>query len=188
MQAYVMPDANETHELRLSHETITDNKATSWSLLQNSVIDPITGSTRMRLLHSLRSPFGDLQVLCADLTLPAHSIENVLPMLIDMHVVFSVVNAGYGIYGKHFQVSPVGLARGLCIVVSNHDETCIGKFNIDMTGERCVGIVSDLFPLWPAAENNRRRIKLLDSSRGKVCYTGDWGEDERGIVVTLDLE
>lgn len=78
---------------------------------------------------------------------------------------------------------PVGLARGFCVVISNPDETRIGKFYIDTTGERCVGTVGDLSPLWPAAENDGRQIKLLDSLRGRMCYTR-----VGGTAVTVDFE
>ena len=51
VQVYMLPD-DEKHELRLSHEAITMYRHTrSWSLLQDSAIDPITGSARLRLLR-----------------------------------------------------------------------------------------------------------------------------------------
>ncbi|KAF8132383.1 hypothetical protein EV363DRAFT_1163985, partial [Boletus edulis] len=115
-----------------------------WSLLRNSDIDPVTGSTRVRLLHASPLHSNDLQFSCADLTLPAHSTENTLTISIDTHVVFS---------------KSLG---------SDPEAVRIRKFCVDATAERCAGTVSDPSPLWPLAPDVGLTYSMV---RGGECAT-----------------
>ena len=62
-------------ELCLSHKGISDRFYQSVTLLQNSVVDPVTGSIKMKLLDYVPDHFA-----CDSLTLPKQSGDDVLPI------------------------------------------------------------------------------------------------------------
>ncbi|KAF8548843.1 hypothetical protein OG21DRAFT_668791 [Imleria badia] len=187
VQAYVIPD-DETHDLRLSHETSPDVGGTSlWIppacfLLRNSVIDPITGSTRLRILHMWRS-YPNQEFLCTDITLPADSTADVLPISIHTHAVFTIDDA-YGFNMKFFQSSADGYARGLCALSIASAKPRVRKFTIDGTGETCVGVVGDVFPL--STDVTYRSTGSFDGTRGRIFLTMDSLRYCEAVV--LDIE
>ncbi|KAF8548847.1 hypothetical protein OG21DRAFT_668985 [Imleria badia] len=176
VQVYVIPDNNETHELRLSHETIRVPHVLrtppwlfpDWFLLCNSVIDPITGSTCLRLLlrRFQYEPRHNQQFVCADITLPANSTADVLPMSISTHDVFTTADPNSR---TELSSSTDGFARGLCLVVIDRDKIQIRKFTIDATGETCVGLVGDLSPL--SLPSRCWEMVAFDGTRGRICWT-----------------
>ena len=138
VQVYMLPDNGE-RTLRLSHEAIIRCRdSVSWSLLRASVIDPITGSSRLRLLRVYRYR-SKWQFECVDLTLLANSTQDILPMSVNTHVVFTVSNIRCDWGDKFLHASANGLLRGLCIVGPAPEGVQIRKFTIDATGERCMG-------------------------------------------------
>ena len=144
IQAYTIPDDNQPHELRLSHETVSCDSLSSWFLLRNSVVDPATGSTSLRFLNRRFVQ----QFLCTDFALPANSSGDILPISIDTHAVLAMDSVQFGMHSKFIQASPDGFARGFCEVDFMSTGSRVRKFTIDATGERCVGVVGDLCPAW----------------------------------------
>ena len=199
VQVYMLPDNGE-RKLRLSHEAIIRCRdSVSWSLLLDSVIDPITGSSNLRLLRVYRYR-SKRQFECVDLTLPANSTQDVLPMSVDTHVVFAMSNIRCDWGDKFLHASANGLLRGLCIVgpvpegvriVSPAPEGAqIRKFVIDATDERCVGVVGCPAPIWPDADVPRWRVwndLKFDGSRGRIFYTKQVAKRLMKAVV-VDLE
>ncbi|KAF8548846.1 hypothetical protein OG21DRAFT_668918 [Imleria badia] len=185
IQAYVIPDDNETHELRLSHETTPRILGTAPRflpvsfLLHNSVIDPVTESTRLKFLHISQSPHNQ-EFLCTDITLPANSTVGVLPMSISTHVVFDIAEAD----GMCISLlsSTDGFARGLCVMAIASAKARIRKFTVDGTGETCMGLVGDVLPLSPVA--TYRSTGSFDGTRGRLFLT----MKRDGEAVVLDIE
>ena len=169
-QAYIIPDDNETRELRLSHETIAPIQIlTHESLLQNSIIDPTTGSIRLRILHKLR--FGKQECLYTDIILPTSRAGEVLPMLIDTHVAFAL-DGPIECTGTDFvESSTDGFARGMCIMAigSSKDKLQVRRFSIDATGERCVAVFGDISTLPLPAGLERLSMVSFYGVRGRVC-------------------
>lgn len=71
--------------LRLSHESLSNQDLNGIAVLRNSIIDPITGSTNVRLLERLDVSRGRIRVICSDLTLPKPFGDEVLPITIAIH-------------------------------------------------------------------------------------------------------
>ncbi|KAF8548841.1 hypothetical protein OG21DRAFT_1500760 [Imleria badia] len=182
IQAYVIPDNNETHELRLSYETSPDVCGfSSWVpppffLLRNSVTDPITGSTHTRILHMRQS-----NLLCTDITLLANSTADVLPISIHTHYHAVFTDDECSSITNIFQSSTDGFARGLCASITSA-KLLIRKVTIDGTGETCVGVVGDVYPL--PTDATHMLIGPFDGLRGRILLTTG---SEREVVV-LDME
>lgn len=174
VQVYTIPDQKELHELRLSHQAvIVYERSGQWSLLRDPVIDPITGSTHLRLLHThlhLHGPTAERRFECTDLTLSENSTEDILPISIETHLVFVIPDLYFDYIGNIVEASPVGLARGLCASDDTLDQR-FRKFSIDATGERCVGVIGRPHPLWPRAKPQEWSNLFFDYTGGRMLYT-----------------
>ena len=188
VQAYIVPSEKELHlsQLRPSHQAIiTYNRPVlyntscvhhkpwrcGWSLLRDSVVDPITGSTHLRLLHTYpHDSDAEQRFDCVDFTLPANSTEVILPMSIETHLLFDIPDFYPYLGGQLVEASPEGFAQGLCIISPEDTESHIRKFSIDATGERCVGVVGSSHLPWPHA-NLHDSSQLFDYTRGRMLYT-----------------
>ncbi|KAF8141949.1 hypothetical protein EV363DRAFT_1443855 [Boletus edulis] len=174
IEAYVIPDDKETNELRLTHETITHmEEPLWWFLLRNSVVNPITGFTHLRFL--LYSPGGyGSQFVCADITLPANSTGNVLPLVLDTHIVtMRALPYPWIIHTKLIQSSADGFARGLQVgpVAQLSDKFYIRTFSIDATGERCMAVVGDTSPISRTDDMIHWNTASFDGTSGRLCLT-----------------
>ncbi|KAG6374750.1 hypothetical protein JVT61DRAFT_4126 [Boletus reticuloceps] len=191
IEAYVIPDDKETHELRLTHETtITDMQSpVRWLLLRNPVVDPITGSTHLRFL--LYSSCGyNFQLVCADITLPANSTENVLPLLLDAHAVtMRPMSYSYIVRTELIQSSADGFARGLDLETRIPDKFYISTFGIDATGERCMVDVGHMSSISVAADMGYWQRASFDGTSGRLCFTVPTADSPGNYTaMVLDVE
>ncbi|KAF8141944.1 hypothetical protein EV363DRAFT_1091055, partial [Boletus edulis] len=193
IEAYVIPDDKETNELRLTHETITDMPSPVWwFLLRNPVVDPITGSTHLRFLLLSPYNFDQFRFVCADITLPANSTENVLPLLLDAHAVtMGPMPYSYIVRTELIQSSADGFARGLQVgpIAQLSDNFYIRTFSIDATGERCMAVVGDTFPISPTADMMYWNTASFDgTTSGRLCLTVPTvGSPGNYTAVVLDI-
>ena len=215
VQAFTVPDdprpaKNGKGVLRLSHEGIFSSDYTVIAVIRNSVVDPITGTTNVKLLERHWNSH-DFQPICIDLTLDKPSPDGVSPITIDRHYVSiegGVSNRDrLGFCQEYYDISDDGYARGLF----TRDPTCIAtegcgvvKFTIDATQDPCVAVLSpfsgvdqdsEVFPIIEECRASKRRMlsgefspfkntrMLLDGVRGRLSYVDHKGSDDQAIVV-----
>ncbi|KAF9232368.1 hypothetical protein BU15DRAFT_67530 [Melanogaster broomeanus] len=95
LQAFVVPDSlphsdsEGIRELRLTHEASMEHMFSYVRLLHDSVCDPVTKATNLRILNHLRARGDGSKYTCIDLTLPELSPDNVLPMSVDSQYLFN---------------------------------------------------------------------------------------------------
>ena len=167
LHAYVISD-NDTHELRLSHATIYDIKSLERCiLLRNSVVDPITGSTHLKLLKRSSTPLVE-ELSCIDVILPANGLSVSLKTHVACRI--AVEHKGY-CYNTIEYASANGFVRGCCIQSVEGGNDFILKFSIDATGERCVGVVGESF-LFNVPIFRFPHMMKLDAASGRICYVG----------------
>lgn len=191
IQAYVIPDDNESRELCLSHEAIAPlPKSAEWSILRNSTIDPNTGTTRLRLLHMVGS--GDTTAfVCTDVILPAKSPGEILPMTVHAHVVLSVDDPIRHKGLNYILSSADGCARGLWVVGRPYDHSNVRKirrFTIwtskDLGCASFVGDASSIslpdgFDEWEMSFNG---------AKGRLCFTGMDSLNNVPVGLAVDIE
>ncbi|KAG6377948.1 hypothetical protein JVT61DRAFT_14742 [Boletus reticuloceps] len=150
------------YELRLTHEILTRDTRSMWlAPIRDAFVDPITTSTTLRFMHTT---------------------EEVLPITIVSHDVFSV----RGVWnGNLLDASKDGFVRGLCMVGFYADGSVtpnipmVYKFTVDATGERCVAVIGDPSPPWAELEPARHYEYTMDGMRGRLWHT-------KGDVLQMD--
>ena len=182
VQAYVLPDGKELQELCPSHQVITEISFEQLFLLRDSVIDPITGSTHLRLLCTYP------RLECTDIMLPANSTENILSMSIKTHLVIDIPNFHHYPDGEVVAASE-GLARGVCIIEAGGEGRLICKFSIDETSEQCVGEVGTPHLPWHGAILWEWWSVLSDCVGGRLlCSTFSGTAPSKLVVSIVDFE
>ncbi|KAF9237127.1 hypothetical protein BU15DRAFT_63381 [Melanogaster broomeanus] len=96
LQAFVAPDplphsdSEGIRELRLTHEAPMEHTSHPMCLLRNSVFDPVTKATNLRILHFSESIDNTTtKYTCIDLTLSELSPDRVLPMFVHYQHLFT---------------------------------------------------------------------------------------------------
>ncbi|KAF8552745.1 hypothetical protein OG21DRAFT_1338548 [Imleria badia] len=211
VQAFTVPDnlpstENRNRVLHLSHEGILFQRDPS-TIIRDSVVDPITGSIKVRFLCDWMDRIGScLHPKCIEVTLPKPSPIDVTPMLISWHSVL-------GEKGPLHQDRPFerdslrstddGYTRGLFRILNhypNDDDmhihpwnlSAVVKFTIDATQECCVATLSQFFPL-PAEWKHFNCCTQLDSW---MNFDAIWGrlfyirrvDETNQVLVVMDIE
>ena len=191
VQAFAVPDSvmscdkPEVGALCLTHEAAIQTNLSSFGLLRNSIVDPITGSVSIRLLHITTTELGagneHKHMSCLDLTLPKPvSATVVLPISVRSHTLFE---SRWSF--KRYTASDDGHARGLLFTVSEPPHFSINgarKFTIDASGEGCTIAVSEPSPFdLPGRPDGI----AFDGTRGRTHYFQSAGDVNQ--VVTVDL-
>ncbi|KAF8127711.1 hypothetical protein EV363DRAFT_1266801 [Boletus edulis] len=188
IQAFVVPDSAIPHdvgELRLTHEVILYTYLHSSGLLRNSIVDPVTGSVNIRLLHvTAITPIAEeSQLMCLSLALPKPvSNTDVLPISIRSQHLF-----GSSWEFEHYTVSDDGYVRGLLLTEKGPPYlgfSSVRKFTIDASREECAIAVSDPCPLDLPIQSEDI---VLDGIRGRIHYIQDDHDVNVNEVVTIDL-
>lgn len=158
LQAFVIDEStvrNDKGVLRLSHEDVLDQNFGT-PLLRNPVVDPITGSTSLRLLERLTITHNQIHVVCSDLTLPKPSGDGVLPITISMCEKRGKSRNPHECSRRFFtyylDLSDTGHLRGFCRKQcrQGHPNVFpIVKFVLDVTQDECtVAIGGTMLPEW----------------------------------------
>ncbi|KAG6377857.1 hypothetical protein JVT61DRAFT_14638 [Boletus reticuloceps] len=211
VQVFTLPPAacpvrSGTNVLRLSHEGIVhDVLLHDVNLIRNSVTNPKTGVTNIRLLMNRQ----DRHLSCMDLTLPKHSptgINAVLPITINMHDILKLEDALYGDHNRSlmtnwaccFQCSDDGHARGFWLGYKRHVSRdsamndSVVRFTIDASQDKCTGVLGRLTRIHSGQIDCPLMMSYeVDTMRGKFCYTNrDFVPlpKERGEIVVVDFE
>ncbi|KAF8135101.1 hypothetical protein EV363DRAFT_1429759 [Boletus edulis] len=191
IQAFVVPDSAIPHdvgELRLTHEVILYTYLRSSGLLRNSIVDPVTGSVNIRILHvTANGPAAEQShMMCLDLALPKPvSNTDVLPISIRSQHLFE---SSWEF--ERYTVSDDGYARGL--LLTERESPYLGfssvrKFTIDASREEHAIAISDPCPLDLPVESDDI---AFDGTRGRIHYIQRNDDDDDDIdaeVVTIDL-
>ncbi|KAH0834259.1 hypothetical protein J3R83DRAFT_11615 [Lanmaoa asiatica] len=205
LQAFTVPDnqrpvENKNGVLRLSHEGILQNQKKNFTVIRNSIVDPINGSISVRLVER-RWEFNDAQPICIDLTLHRPSPVDVSPITIEQHSIImtgNIPSLDDLVHCKQYHdISDNGYARGLLALPRPHEppyHRTIVKFSIDATQDRCVAILGQ--PLHAGMRHVMYRINVdketrwdasWDGVRGRLCraYFDTAGP---GFIVIVDIE
>ena len=175
--------------LRLSHKGISDRFYQSVTLLQNSVVDPVTGSIKMKLLDYVPDHFA-----CDSLTLPKQSGDDVLPISVVDKQIAKIeelrVNGPRSFYGCYIHCSDAGHLRGFYRMDSPQGRPKVLKVAIDATQDGCSLATGErLLPEWSHIKELEFLTSYIsfDGARGQLCMAkpGDGGDQE---VVLVDLE
>ncbi|KAF8557161.1 hypothetical protein OG21DRAFT_1494932 [Imleria badia] len=206
LQAFIVDGSsvrNGKGVLRRSHEGVSDHHFSHLALLRNSIVDPITESTNVRLLESVRFD-RNLRVLWGDLTLPKPSGDDISPITIAIHEKVEKTNAE-GCEGLpwNFDCSDAGLLRGYYRGTFSEDPrypSCLAKFTVDVTQDECTLAVGEILPPeWnhikgPGYRRYGKYITSFDAS-GRFCLVkysemddSDSDTDDRELVVVVDFE
>lgn len=187
VQAFAVPgsavlrDEREVGEFRLTHEIAMSRG--SFGLLRDSIVDPVTESVNIRLLHITTPgwPYSqEHHMLCLDLTLPKPtSTTDVLPIFIrSQHLFESWWTC------ELYTASDDGYVRGLLLTTPVHPslrEVGARKFTIDASEEVCTVVVGDPCPDVDISNN---RV-AFDGARGRIlCHRFVNSENE---FVMVDL-
>ncbi|KAF8554421.1 hypothetical protein OG21DRAFT_1497068 [Imleria badia] len=170
-ESAILPDRTEFGELRLTHklEVAIPTYYPMFSLLRNSIVDPVTGSVNIKLLRvtpNTQIGGGQKDMSCLDLTLPGPiSTNDVLLISIrSQHLLESACTSVW------YTASDDGYIRGLLLTESGPSiflDTSVRKFSIDASKEECIMAVSDSCPHdWPEAPGN----VVFDGARGRIHY------------------
>ncbi|KAF8554427.1 hypothetical protein OG21DRAFT_1497072 [Imleria badia] len=183
IRAFVVPDSvalldrTGVGELRLTHEVTIPTALPSFSLLRNSVVDPVTGSVNIRLLlitPSIHEDHKDMS--CLDLALPTPvSTTNVLPISIRSQHLFESRWTSV-----RYTASDDGYVRGMLLTNSGPPHfRATSKFTIDASGEEFIVAVSDSCPVgWDLDD------VAFDGTRGRIH---SFRSPDVNQVVTVDL-
>ena len=205
VQAFTTPDdqcpaANGKNVLGLSHEGIFESRGRGPSgVLQNSIVDPITGSINMRLLE--QSSMVGYDLTCVDLTLHKPTPYQVSPITIERHAVIKSGNitpaSNYLNHRFRFlDVSDNGYARGFCVCeYFDTRPASIKKFTIDATKDNCVAVLSEYssvtwFDIFRPVKGQLGSMMVgsWDGVRGRLPYVCRGEESKDGHVVIVNLE
>ena len=187
IQAFTVPTdsrpvCNGAGVLRLSHEGVIPGVFWDVTLLRNSIVDPVSGATSIRLLHQFCS-FRDLHVSCIDVALHRRSsTDSILPMTIDLHDI-AHLNDVCGSPGANCHVgsSDDGHARGFWRFQVQYVTNCIRpvmRFTIDASQDRCVIVPGKIQnPQWKQIHDSQWTMPvwvLFDGVRGRLYSNPEW--------------
>ncbi|KIJ19574.1 hypothetical protein PAXINDRAFT_8059 [Paxillus involutus ATCC 200175] len=188
-QAFVVPDlppssGNGIRELCLTHEASIHVILNGVRLMRNSVFDPVTGATSLRLLTWHFTAEYHAQYTCIDLTLPGPELSpgDPLPMSVDMQDLFTTDM----VYNCLTMSSDDGHLRGFaCGLRVPH----VWKFSVDASKERCVAVLGERCSLASIGFFNfaLRRCQF-DAVRGRLCFIKSGNRDRCDNVVAVDLK
>ncbi|KAF9230083.1 hypothetical protein BU15DRAFT_69502 [Melanogaster broomeanus] len=195
LQAFIVPvpvphsDSADIRELRLTHEASVVEISFSMRLLRNSVFDPVTKATNLRILNDLRSSDGSLKYTCVDLMLSEPSLGNVLPIL-------STRNTSSAAIGKQESMTlpPLPMMDILeeflvCTIANPLGGGCVRRFSVDASNERCIAVVGERYSMRHIDRTNFVRDKCeFDGVRGRIYYTEKAGQEDCRDLVVVDLE
>ncbi|KAF8838228.1 hypothetical protein BDN67DRAFT_107343 [Paxillus ammoniavirescens] len=188
-QAFVVPDLppssdNGIRELCLTHEASIHHVLRGAHLMRNSVFDPVTGATSLRLLAWHFTPGHYAQYTCIDLTLPGPELPpgDPLPMSVDMQDLFTTDM----VCNCLTMSSDDGHLRGFaCGLRAPH----VWKFSVDASKERCVAVLGERCSLASIGFfNSALRRCQLDAVRGRLCFIKSGDRDRCDNVVAVDLK
>ncbi|KAF9238513.1 hypothetical protein BU15DRAFT_75210 [Melanogaster broomeanus] len=187
-QAFVVADLPGLHsagdgipELCLTHEASIHHFSSPMGLIRNSILDPDTRATNLRLLNYFPSA-RQTAFSCIDLTLPEPSPGKVLPMGIRVQHLFTTDGYAHNFIGK----SEDGHVRGFSCLLGLGDSPIL-KYSIDASRETCVAAVGDPCRVAGIDSNNvRLESREFDAIRGRICYTKA-AKDYLDVVV-VDIE
>ena len=158
IQAFTVPDdkplaGNRIGILHLSHKGILFQR-TPDTVIQNSIVDPATGTIGVRFLSQWHELCSDgLHPKCVDVTLHKPSPADVSPITVRWHAALTSENGpplhrDLDVHHHFFDALGDGYARGLfteyCYYAADAasdtgvNRSAIVKFTIDATQERCV--------------------------------------------------
>ncbi|KAF8549340.1 hypothetical protein OG21DRAFT_608406 [Imleria badia] len=203
LQAFIVDGSsvrNGKGVLRRSHEGVSNHDFDHVALLRNSIVDPITESTNVRLLGCVGF-IHDLHVLWGDLTLPKPSGNEVLPITIAIHkeVEKPKPEKPYGWGGVwNFDCSDAGLLRGFKFYRASSFQdpqhpSGLVKFTLDATRDECTFAVGNFLPPeWnhikdPIGRKYGKYITSFDAS-GRLCLVKYIDMDDPELVVVVDIE
>lgn len=176
IQAFAGPDSAKHHnrtevgELYLTHHVVLRTPPQSFGLLRDSIVDPVTGSVNIRLLHitwgAAQTNFSRAYYMsCLDLTLPdPGSTTNILPISVHSQKLLESISSL-----EPYTACGDGYVRGLLLINSESPQRDVGhvrKFTIDASGEECIMKCSDPYPLYL-----RTNDIIFDGMRGFIHYT-----------------
>ncbi|KAF9237130.1 hypothetical protein BU15DRAFT_76238 [Melanogaster broomeanus] len=174
LQAFVVPDplphsdGEAIHELRLTHEAPLEHESFSFSLLHNSVFDPVTRSTNLRILTHSQYNGDGMKYTCIDLTLSEPSPGNVLPMSVHCQHLFTGRKGFYSWTAS----SDDGHLRGVFPEV-DFEEYFVRKQNKQDSLEKQTGIeaeASGWSDLSQEGETNELSLSPGHISQSRVAY------------------
>lgn len=178
-------DSNGIGTLRLTHEVTIRIAPHSFSLLRNSVVDPISGSVTIKLLHispSIQTGIEPKHMSCLNLTLPKPpSTADILPISVRSQRLFEYVWSA-----ARYTASDDGYVRGLLLMCSPAPQrraVSACKFTIDARAEECTMTCGDPCPI-----NLPGHDVVFDGVRGRIhCCQHENVSDPYLHVVTVDL-
>ena len=200
-QAFTTPVHNSTGVLRLSHEGVIPGHVKNLDLIRNSIVDPVSGATSIRLLHQFFED-DNLHFSCIDLVLPRHSsADTVLPITIDVQEVAHVHHAPFLLticQRCYIESSDDGHVRGIWRIVMPHGPSGevsspfpTIRFSIDASGDKCVAVLGQiLVPQWRQIYDPPwSRSLFFDVVRGRLYYERIryilGVDDDDGVVIDL---
>jgi len=200
VRAMVLPsescsNSNDPVPLRIAHQRLFHGYLENVSIIRNSVIDPESGATNIRLLNQCSK--GGINFSCIDLTLPKHppTDENTISeMSISSHSIFEVDNISRLSRSSemfHVDCSDDGYARGF-LLFRPEDEKPLSecqmiRFSIDASGESCTDVIGkSMSEQWNQIHHQPLTFSL-DCVIGRSCYMVQEFAEERELAVVVDL-
>lgn len=195
------PVHNEIGVLRLLHEGVVHRPLQGIYLIRNSVVDPVMGTTSIRLLHQSFEE-DNLHMSCIDLTLPRPSSpDTVLPMNINLQDIAHVNHPPFAMSMHHtrfLECSDDGHVRGFLRFSMPLDASgkmpsrfLILRFTIDASRDECVAVLGQIsVPQWRSVHDpSWSRHILFDGVRGRWHYDrrfmSEVDEDEVALVISI---
>ena len=186
IQAFTAPTdsrlvRNGAGVLRLSHEGVIPGNFSNVNLIRNSIVDPISGTTSIRLLHQVCMDHN-LDVSCIDVTLHRlSSTDGVLPMTIDLHDIAHLKDVCNGSGAEcYVGSSDDGRARGFwrfeVPYLTPNPIRPVMRFTIDASQDRCVTVLGKILnPQWKQIGDPRCGTNILfDGVRGRFYSHPGW--------------
>ncbi|KAF9236740.1 hypothetical protein BU15DRAFT_76701 [Melanogaster broomeanus] len=199
-QAFVFADSPAPHpasdgicDLRLTHETSTEDCRSTLYLLRNSVFDPAIRATSMRILSFL-GPENRMEYTCIDLTLPELSPNgSVLAMTIQTQPLLTFTFKSRSILNQWWSTtSNDGHLRGISRAFvrgtdrgSSARTHFIRKFSIDASKEICVtalGSVCQTAPTHSIPYTDGGETCVFDGFTGRMHHTRGEGRTNLEII------
>ncbi|KAF9230281.1 hypothetical protein BU15DRAFT_69325 [Melanogaster broomeanus] len=189
------PASDGIYDLRLTHETSTETEycRSTLHLLRNSVFDPVTRATSLRILSFLDSE-KHMEHTCLDFTLPElQPTRLVVPMTIHTQPLFTFTFKSEGVMNEYWITSSDdGHLRGICRALALGNDRglsarahFIRKFSIDASKEICVAALGNICQAAPTHSipyTGKKGSCAFDGFSGRMHHT-DW-QTRRHLVAT----
>ncbi|KAF9237128.1 hypothetical protein BU15DRAFT_63382 [Melanogaster broomeanus] len=167
-------------KLCLTHEAPIEDTSFHMCLLRNSVFDPVTKATNLRILYYSEPFDNNTKYTCVDLTLSEPSPGSVLPISVHWQHLFTaeIELVLYGLTAS----SDDGHLRGFSAVSDPTSNVHFARrFSIDASEERCIAVVGGRCSMDRDPIIFARGKGDFDGVRGRIYYA----EGDRGTAMTL---